>query len=488
MRLALFVSSRARRRAVAAAGFLLLFGVSGVTAASADTDLGGFQVGASAAAVSFIYNQPSFGVSTAPCPTFPFDLARTTAFSDQASGHSLASVAWPCDFFANALPLLGTMIPPPLGPRDDIPAYPVRAETFYPQGPTNQQSGAPVAQMSASSLEGASLASANFGSLTFPGVIAVGQVTSTAQGNRTTNGTLSTATSTLHNVDILNGTIHFDSIKSTVTAESDTQTAKVSGGVTYAGLTVLGQPAVIDADGIHFQPEPPTSSKSSGIGKNRSAVPAGASPSPTPTPSPSPTASPPPPDGPVGKVVNPILQQLEKQLETQLTKLGIEFSPTSVIDVVEGASGSREVSGIEISIKGETIQPYIDRLPKAIRDQISKQMTFDQTITLLLGSANAKAAASPAFTPPPILPPLGPTIGGTFPTGDFTGGFTTPPSGTTPGFVPTGTLITAKGIPISTLLLILAFGLAAVAAGGLRRFADAATTASVVERCELEKT
>ena len=480
-------SGRSRRRLAAGFGFLLLFGVAGVTSASADTELGGFQVGASAAAISFIYDQPSFGVSTQPCPTFPFDLARSTASSDQASGHSLASVAWPCDFFANALPLLGTMIPPPLGPRD-IPAYPVRAETFYPQGPTNQQTGAPVAQMSASSLAGASLASANFGSLNFPGIMVIGQVTSTAQGNRTTTGTLSTASAAMQDVDILNGTIHFDSIKSTVSAESDTQTAKVSGGVTYAGLTVLGQPAVIDAEGIHFQPEPPASSKGVGLGKNRSAVAVAASPSPTPSASPSPTASPPPPDGPVGKIVNPILEQLEKQLETQLVKLGIEFSPTTVIDVVEGASGSREVSGIQIAIKGETIQPYIDRLPEPIQEQISQRMTFDQTITLLLGSANAKAAASPAFTAPPILAPGGPPLGGTFPPGDFSGGFTDSPPGTAPGFAPTGTRITAEGLPISALLLILAFGLAAVGAGGLRRFAEAATTATVAERCELETT
>jgi hypothetical protein len=46
----------------------------------------------------------------------------------------------------------------------------------------------------------------------------------------------------------------------------------------------------------------------------------------------------------------------------------------------------------------------------------------------------------------------------------------------------------AKGIPISALLLALAIGLAVVGAGGLRRFAEAATTAPALERCELEKT
>jgi hypothetical protein len=498
--------TRARRRVAVAAGFLVIFAMGGATRAAAQTEFGGFQVGSSAAAISIVYNQPSFGISTAPCPTFPFDLSRTTAFSDAASGHALGSVAWPCDFFANALPLLGEMIPPPFGPQD-IPAYPVRAETFYPQGPTNQETGAPLAHMSASSVEGASLGSANFGSLTFPGIIVASNVTSTSQANRTPNGTIATATSAMHDVDILEGTVHFDSIKSVVTAESNSETAEVSGGVTYAGLTVLGQPAVIDAEGIHFQPQPPASSSNGGglpgggKTKKTSPVAAQASPSPTPSPSasPSPTASPPPEDGPVGEIVNPIYEQLVKQLQTQLERMGIEFQPSTTIDVVEGASGSREVSGIQITLKGETAQPYVDRLPKPIQDQIEQAICdpsgnvcvnfpFDGVFTLYLGSASAKAAASPAFAAPPLVPPILPgATGGIFPPVDFGNPGTLPPS-QGPAILPTVNLGDARGIPISALLVALALGIAAVAAGGLRRFAEAATTAAFVERCELEKT
>lgn len=494
---------RARRRLAAVAGLVFVFGLGGMSTASAQTDFGGFQVGASAAAFSMVYNQPSFGISTAPCPTFPFDLSRTTAFADSASGHALGSVAWPCDFFANALPLLGDMIPPPLGPRD-IPPWPIRAETFYPQGPTSQDTGAPVARMTASSVEGASQASANFGSLNFPAIMVAGNVSSMSQANRTPNGTIATATVAMHDVDILEGTIHFDSLKSVVAAESDSQTAEVSGGVTYTGLVVLGQPAVIDADGIHFQPEPPPPPEKAGglLGgggtKRTSAPKVQASPTPTPSPSPSPTASPPPEDGPIGKIVNPIFQRLEKQLTDQLAKMGIEITPSTTIDVVEGASGSREVSGIQITIKGETAQPYVDRLPQFIQKQLEEAICdpsgnlcvnfpFDGVFTIYLGSASAKAAASPAFVNPPLVPPVLPGGGGIFPPVDFGGSGTLPPS-QGPGILPTVSLGDARGIPISVLLVALALGVAAVAAGGLRRFAEAATTAPIVERCELETT
>ncbi|HJP66386.1 MAG TPA: choice-of-anchor P family protein, partial [Actinomycetota bacterium] len=289
-----------RRRLGVSALFFLVFCFAGMATAGADTELGGFQVNATAAAISIVYNQPSFGLPSGDCPTVPFDLSRTTATADQATGHSLASVAWPCDFFANASAQFG------------FPTYPVRAETFYPQGPTNQHTGAPLADMVSSSVEGASNAAANYGSLNFPGIVTVGQVTSISQATKTATGSLSTSTVALHDVDIMEGTIHFDSVKTTVTASSDTEQAKVEGGSTYAGLTVFGTPAVIDADGIHFAPKPPQQGSSTGGSKNvlpgsvglggrtapAAAPAAGPTPAPTPTPSPSPTASPPPPDGP----------------------------------------------------------------------------------------------------------------------------------------------------------------------------------------------
>jgi hypothetical protein len=512
-------SARIRRRRLGVATvFAVLFCFAGMATAGADTELGGFQANATAAAISIVYNQPSIAIPSGDCPTVPIDLSRTTATTDQATGHGLASVAWPCDFFANVPSQAAEEAPPQY--QQYIVNYPVRAETFYPQGPTNQHTGAPVADMVASSVEGASNASANYGSLNFPGIITTGQVTSVSQGTRTATGSLSTSTVALHDVDILQGLIHFDTVQTTVTATSDTEQAKVEGGSTYAGLTVFGVPAVIDADGVHFEPKPPQQSSNasnktllpgSNLIGGRSAPAAGPlatpTPAPSPTPSPSPTASPPPPNGPIGQVTNPILQQTEAQLEKQLAKYDIEFSPSSTIDVVEGASGSREVDGITITLKGETVEPYFEQLPQAVQDFLTKPrcgptlpfsipdfpnpvcfgLTFDQSITLMLGSASVKAAASPAFTPPPlggVIPSL--ATGGLGPINFGGTGF---PGTTTPGtsFLPTGSIRTASGLPITALFVGLALGLAVVGAGGLRKFAEAATTAPLVEPCPLEK-
>ncbi|HEX9235716.1 MAG TPA: hypothetical protein VF972_05515, partial [Actinomycetota bacterium] len=95
-----------------------------------------------------------------------------------------------------------------------------------------------------------------------------------------------------------------------------------------------------------------------------------------------------------------------------------------------------------------------------------------------------------AFQPPPVIPSL-PTLGGTGAVSPFNfggTGFPGTPGSTSPGLLPTVATGTAAGIPISAILLALALGVAAVGAGGMRRFAEMATTAPAAERCELEKT
>jgi hypothetical protein len=140
-----------------------------------------------------------------------------------------------------------------------------------------------------------------------------------------------------------------------------------------------------------------------------------------------------------------------------------------------------------IAIKGEKVQPIIDALPDRLEQEIETRIVFDQTISLVVASATASAVAS---LPPevPITPPVGPLLPGAGgPPFGFDGTIPTTTQPGTGGLVPTSQLATASGLPITALLLGLAMALAAAGAGGLRRFAEAATTAPPADPCPLEK-
>ena len=133
-----------------------------VPVARADSPaIGGFQMISNANGITFNYDQPSFGLPAAH--TFELHKAHAeTAIDSGPTSHGLGSILWPGDLVGNAPAGLAAnfLVFDPtsggyLGPVVDAiksganqisdqitknnggksPSYPIRAESFYPQGP-----------------------------------------------------------------------------------------------------------------------------------------------------------------------------------------------------------------------------------------------------------------------------------------------------------------------------------------------------------------
>ncbi|MEO7430189.1 MAG: hypothetical protein ABIY48_12490, partial [Acidimicrobiales bacterium] len=68
--------------------------------------------------------------------TMPETLAR---FGAGPTGYGLASLAYPGGIFAN----FGSLVSQSGGPGDQVPPYPIKAEAFYPAGPTEVDASQP---------------------------------------------------------------------------------------------------------------------------------------------------------------------------------------------------------------------------------------------------------------------------------------------------------------------------------------------------------
>ncbi|MBV8303633.1 MAG: hypothetical protein JOZ04_05450, partial [Acidimicrobiia bacterium] len=85
-----------------------------------------------------------------------------------------------------------------------------------------------------------------------PGTATYGNMHSDSSSTLTGNSVKALADSVLHNVDIGNGAVKIKSLTSTATATTDGTTSSAAGGTVVQGMTVGGQPASIDQDGLHL--------------------------------------------------------------------------------------------------------------------------------------------------------------------------------------------------------------------------------------------
>ncbi len=91
--------------------------------------------------------------------------------------------------------------------------------------------------------------------------MSVGSITSTSSSLLEAGDVVSRSRVELSNVDILLGLVHMDSIVTDLVGTSDSKDAATDGATVVSGLRVLGQPATIDANGVHLsEPAPPASS------------------------------------------------------------------------------------------------------------------------------------------------------------------------------------------------------------------------------------
>lgn len=441
---------RTIRVAVFTVAWVPLVLVIGGLARGGASDFAGFEIGSKATAALFTFDSPSLGIPAKPTGELNFAFSESTLRSGP-SGYGLGSVVWPGQVVA-ALPAFiqseiesqsGGQLDFPM----DIPNYPVRAESFHPQGPPRASTDAGTVHMRSSANETAAEGVAHFNSFSFPAIGSMGNQSSMSSSGFDPAGAVAMAESSVSDISLLGGVITFDGVVTRATARSDGEKGTVAGTTTITGAQVAGNAVRIDATGVHVADQ---------------------------------------------GLDTAVVQQTINQV---LNQFGVSMELSAPVDTIEGAKASRALGGLLVRIKTSAIEPLIAALPAELQSQIRGQITFDQDITLQFAPAavTAGAAKNVEFPLPTVLPNVGGSTGSGSATPTAVGGLdlgggvsTTPTGGGTTGgggapVVVAPVVKTFEGVPIwLTVLLVL---IALVSSRPLTALADRIFAARVAGGC-----
>jgi hypothetical protein len=328
-------------------------------------DFSGYDMKAKASAISFIFDSPSLGIPAHPTGELNFAYSEASLQSGPAA-YGLGSILWPGQVAAALPPFLQDTIEDSSGGQFefpvDVPAWPIRAESFYPQGPTDSSLDSGTMHMRSSAKEKSAEGVSYLNKFVLPAIASMGNQASFSTLGFDPDGAVSMTEAAANGVSLLNGAITFDSVVTRATARSNGEKGSVAGTTTIVGAEVGGTPVAIDSNGVHV------------AGSN------------------TPTAA------------------QQQALNQVLNQLGVTMELSRPVDTVNGASASRALGGLVISIKSSTVEPLISALPADLQTQIRGQITFDQTFAVQIAPAAVSAAAAKVieFEPPAVVPPAGP--------------------------------------------------------------------------------
>ena len=188
------------------------------------------------------------------------------------TGTATASSLYPGQVVANAGPELALLVPgAPLPP---APVWPIQATSEYPQAPNSGSTDQPGVNMDASSTTNGNTASATLGDDAADGRLRTGPTRRAAPRARATRSPArrpssasatcrrprrrwrpstsanAQASATDMGISILGGFITIGSVTSTATATSDGTTGKVTGSTAVQNMDIAGEQVTVDANGI----------------------------------------------------------------------------------------------------------------------------------------------------------------------------------------------------------------------------------------------
>lgn len=164
-------------------------------------------------------------------------------------GRGLASIAWPGPTAGNAGSLL-SVLAPQAPPQASQLNYPVRAESRTGETPSTKTFDAPGVSLRSTSLPTLVESDAHVQSAQ-SGLLGLGAVNALARTQTDDAGAHSEATSAAQGISIA-GVLKIDSVTSTATATTSGDRGDGEGHTTVSGVTVAGQPASIDENGLHL--------------------------------------------------------------------------------------------------------------------------------------------------------------------------------------------------------------------------------------------
>ena len=226
-------------------------GVSAQTEEAPDVEqFGGYIASARSNALQITYDSPNLLPTGSPILQFSVPEALATLNSGPV-GYALASFLFPGPLIADLDAALSQG-----GTATGIPPYPIRAEAFFPSGPTEASQGESGTEMVAETGFADSRASAAYAGLSLDPVGFLGAASSRSQSVIENEQVVARTRTELTDLSILGGLVHIESVVTDVVATSNGTDSASAGGTEVTGVTVLGLPATIDENGISFDERP----------------------------------------------------------------------------------------------------------------------------------------------------------------------------------------------------------------------------------------
>lgn len=326
--------SRDRRRSLALLlGASALLGAGGGPALAQDAPteqtgeelFGSYELEARGQGVQGYYEVE--GILPGGSPIFDFGMPEALArFGSGPIGYGLASLAYPGGLLVN----LGSLVEQSGGgSAQDVPAYPIKEEAFYPTGPTeagSSQPGGPTQKITTGDLGVEVLAS-------FPAsgpnpAITVGSIETSARSAIEAGKAVSRSRVVAGDIDILGGLITIESVVTDLVSAHDGELGSTAGGTTVSGVRFLGLAASLDEEGLRLDEAPPTSGPAEPLGGLLTPVVPGVDEALT----------------PVQEALEEALGQANPQLDEVLATAGIDLDVASPEEQVAQTGGATLVS------------------------------------------------------------------------------------------------------------------------------------------------
>ncbi|CAN5643015.1 hypothetical protein BH20ACT2_BH20ACT2_16740 [soil metagenome] len=463
-------------------------------AAAPPAEIGGFTLSARANGLQVTYDSPGLlPVSPIVQLSVPESLAT---LSVGPTGYALSSILYPGPLIADIGAALAQTDTVPF----PVPGYPIRAQAFSPQGPNEEVvDGLPGNRMGAFAAGDEARSETSYSGADVPPVLSTDAVRTVTISAIEEGKAVTRARTEVAGVSILAGLIRIESVVTDLTSISDGTTATTSGGTVATGVTVAGQQAILDDQGLRFADtdddaggplapllEPLDDAIGSGDGLLGGLA------------------------GQLGPVTDPLntaLGQVLAQVPDLLSLLsagGIELQLLQPVETIDAGLGVRNAPGLQLTLNydGQTTPILSDLLaliptedlpnegipglpssPQAIVDLLKKV----SIVSAAVAPANVTTNASAAFTAPDVDLPdgtgsqPGPGTSGGSGSGGFVPGTPGTPAtpgtpgrpGTAPG-APGDQVVDSSAIAIlgralpALLLLLLAAGSHFLATGSRR--------------------
>ena len=342
----------------------MMFVVGGLARGGAE-DFSSFEIASKATAALFTFDSPSLGVPAEPTGELNFAFSESTLRSGP-SGYGLGSILWPGQVAAGLPAFLQGEMERQGGFESpvDFPNYPIRAESFHPQGPATASMDAGTMHMRSSAKESAAEGISYLNKFSFPAVANVGNQSSMSSSGFDPRGAVAMAEASANDISLLGGLVRIDSVVTRAAARSDGEKGTVAGTTTVAGAYIADSAVVIDSSGVHVADQ----------GFETVAT--------------------------------------QQAVNQALAQAGISIELAEPVDTIQGPMASRALGGVLVRIKSSTLEPLIAALPEDLQNQIRGQLTLDQEVTIQLAPAAVTAGAAKVIEFPADLSDLADTPGG----------------------------------------------------------------------------